>query len=426
MMKKLLFSFILLLSLSSLWAFDRTLYENQEVLRIQIRNHKEYEIVNRLHADIWSDHPGILGYMDVRVNSKQKQYLISKGLQFESMIPDLASLLEDEHLRLMNNKPVSPMRIDHPEDAADWFSDYKKYADIVTQLQQWAKDYPQLVSLKPTLGKSWENRDILAIHITSSTGSNKNQILFTGMQHAREWISPMTVMFIANQLITQYGKDTNITRYLDKLEFVIIPVANPDGYEYTSKSDRLWRKNRRKNSASYGVDMNRNWDSDWGGPGSSGDQFSDIYRGPSVFSEPETKAISNYVIGQTRIKAAIDFHSYSQLVLRPYGYTHSLPPDEVILKKLGDGMRNAIYNVHKISYTSEHGGDLYLAAGGADDWGYTKGKTPPSKAGYYSYTIELRDTGSYGFVLPPAQIIPTGEENVAAIRFMADFVLSAF
>jgi len=425
-MRNTLISVVLLLCLTFIWASRP--FENQQVLRVKINSYKDYKTVTRLDADIWSDHPGLLGYIDVRVNNEQKQYLVQRGLQFDVMISDLGNLIESEHLRLASNKPVSVMRAGHPEDINDWFSDYKKYADIVAQLQQWARDYPQFVSLKPSLGKSWENRDIWAMHITSPTGSNKNQILYTGMQHSREWISPMTVMFIATQLITQYGKEANITRYLDKLEFIIIPVTNPDGYEFSwgSSANRLWRKNRRKNSASYGVDMNRNWDSDWGGSGSSGDQFSDVYRGPSVFSEPETKCISNYVNTQTRIKAAIDFHSYSQLVLRPYGYTHAIAPDEIVLKKLGDGMRDAIYSIHKVSYVSETGGDLYLAAGGADDWGYMKGKTPPSKTGYYSYTIELRDTGRYGFVLPPAQITPTGEENLAAVRFMADFVISSF
>jgi len=348
------------------------------------------------------------------------------GFKFKVIINDLATLIKSEHIRLISKNSSSVMRINHPEDVNDWFSDYKKYDEIIAQLRQWATDYPQLVTFKPSLGKSWENRDIFAIHITSQKGSNKSQIFFMGMQHAREWISPMTVMFITNQLITQYNKDANITRYLDNLEFIIIPVANPDGYEFTWNGNRLWRKNRRKNTFSHGVDMNRNWDSDWGGPGSSGDQLSDIYRGPSVFSEPETKSISTYIDGQTRIKAAIDFHSYSQLVLRPYGYTHKLAPDEVILKQLGDGMKNAIYSIHKVSYTSEHGGDLYLAAGGGDDWGYMKGKTPPSKSGYLSYTIESRDTGQHGFILPPNQIIPTGEENLAAVKYMAEFVLNHF
>jgi len=329
--------------------------------------------------------------------------------------------LERTRLANMSSTPPSPMK--STKNVNDWFSEYKKYTDIVAQLNQWAQTYPSLVTLKPSLGKSWESRDIWAIHITSTKKTNKNQILFTGMQHAREWISPMTVMYIASQLITQYDKNPNVTYHVDNLEFIIIPVVNPDGYEYSWTSQRLWRKNRRQNSNSYGVDLNRNWDSNWGGGGSSGDPRSDTYRGPSVFSEPETKAVSNYVTTQTKIKAAIDFHSYSQLVLRPYGYTHTRAPDETELKKLGDGMRDMIYSVHNVRYTSETGADLYIASGGADDWGYMKGKTPPSPTGYSSYTIELRDTGRYGFVLPPSQIVPTGEENFAATSFMADYVL---
>jgi len=383
--------------------------------------------LQKLNPDFWSDHPRILGYVDIRVSPSQRRIISSmSSISYDVIIPDLTSLIVSEQNRLSNYTSFT-MRPHHPEDIKDWFSDYKKYADIVAQLQAWATSFPDLVTLKPSLGKSWENRDIYALHLTSKVNSNKKQILFTGMQHAREWISPMTVMFITNQLINQYGKNANITHFLDNLEFIIVPIVNPDGYEYTWAHQRLWRKNRRKNTgSSYGVDLNRNWDSNWGGSGSSGDPTSDIYRGPSVFSEPESKAVSNYVNLQTRIKGAIDFHSYSQLVLRPYGYTYTIAPDEKPMKALGDGMRDAIRDVHNVRYTSETGADLYLASGGADDWGYMKGKTPPSSTGYYSYTIELRDTGRYGFVLPASQIVPTGEENLGAVFEMAQYVIDNF
>jgi len=246
------------------------------------------------------------------------------------------------------------------------------------------------------------------------------------MQHSREWISPMTVMYVVTELVTKYGSDGNVTKYLDELEFIVIPVINPDGYAFSWSTTRLWRKNRRNNGGSFGVDLNRNWDSDWGGSGSSGVPSSDTYRGPTVFSEPESKAVRDYVETQTRIKAAIDFHAYSQLVLRPYGYTYKIAPDEAQLKILGDAMRDAIFSVHGIRYSSIMGSELYLAAGAADDWGYMKGEDPPSKDGYFSYTIELRDTGRYGFILPPAQIIPTGEENFEAVKALAEYVIDHF
>jgi len=209
----------------------------------------------------------------------------------------------------------------------------------------------------------------------------------------------------------------NVTKIVDHYTFYIFPLINPDGYAYTWATDRMWRKNRRQNSArSFGVDLNRNWDSHWGGAGSSSDPNSDIYHGKSAFSEPETKAVSDFIKTLKNVKMGIDFHSYSQLILRPYGWTTKLPPDEAVMKTIGDGMAGAIRATTRMSYISEHSIDLYITAGTALDWFY-------EPAGFYGYTIELRDTGAYGFVLPPAQIKPTGQENFAACVWSATYLM---
>jgi len=172
---------------------------------------------------------------------------------------------------------------------------------------------------------------------------------------------------------------------------------------------------------SYGVDLNRNWNDHWGGSGSSGVPTSETYRGTAAFSEPESLAISNYITAHNfygNILAAIDFHSYSQLVLRPYGWTTKNCPDNTALKILGDGVSYEIQRQSGKIYTSQRSIDLYITTGTASDWYYQEGI-------WGAYTIELRDTGQYGFILPPAQIIPTGEEIWASMMYFCRAVLDS-
>ena len=74
--------------------------------------------------------------------------------------------------------------------------------------------------------------------------------------------------------------------------FFKVPVANPDGYEYSREKDRMWRKNRRKNENSKcdGVDLNRNFDKAYG-TASSKNPCAEDFRGAGAFSEPEAAAI---------------------------------------------------------------------------------------------------------------------------------------
>jgi hypothetical protein len=111
----------------------------------------------------------------------------------------------------------------------------------------------------------------------------------------------------------------------------------------TNPGARFWRKNRRKNpGGSFGVDLNRNWDDHWSEYGASSYEFSNTYHGPSPFSEPETKAVSDFILSKNNRVAGIDFHSYSQLILRSWGYKWDDSPNEVVLKELGAAMADAV------------------------------------------------------------------------------------
>jgi len=224
-------------------------------------------------------------------------------------------------------------------------------------------------------------------------------------------------MYILNELLARYGTSKPVTDLLNKIGVVVIPVVNPDGYDYSWTNDRLWRKNRRRNSdGTYGVDLNRNWDSHWGGQGSSKVPKDETYCGTGPFSEPESKSVAGFLSSLDKIIAAVDIHSYSQLILRPWGWTRTPPSNNAALTTLGAKMKEIIRSVHGKDYTNQAAWELYFTTGSAQDWFGEKANIN------VSFTIELRDTGRYGFVLPPAEIIPTGQELYEALFYLMNFV----
>jgi murein tripeptide amidase MpaA len=380
-----------------------------KVVNAVIEQVDDIKIINSWDLDVWShDSNLIVGSNHIRVNDEQLAALEDLGIKYEVMVPDVQVMLDEMAKGYVN------------ETAADWFASYHTFDEFNTYLTNLTTTFPTLIK-KTNVGQSIQGRNIDAYVITGTATGTKKKILWTGLQHAREWISPHTVVFQFTQLVTLYSSNPTVKRYLDNIVFHIIPIINPDGYVYTwtGSSARLWRKNRRANAGgSYGVDLNRNWDDHWGGDGSSGTPTSDTYRGTAPFSEPESKVVSNYILQNTPFAGYIDFHSYSQLVLRPYGWTNVLPPDSAAHKIVGDQISRVILGVHGKSYTSEPAYQLYYTSGTADDWGYTKAKIK------YTYTIELRDTGTYGFQLPANQIVPTGQEIWAAMQYYIDYIIA--
>jgi murein tripeptide amidase MpaA len=198
--------------------------------------------------------------------------------------------------------------------------------------------------------------------------------------------------------------DPAIRELVDHTTLWVVPVVNPDGYQYSWGTDRYWRKNRRDR---HGVDLNRNFGVAWGGEGSSRNKRSEIYRGEHEFSEPESAALRD-LARRERIALHVDFHAYGQLILYPWSYTASPARDRDRLAAIGDRIASAMYAAHHTPYRLMAGVELYPAAGTATDWAY-------GDAGATSFTIELRPRGRGGFVLPPEEIRPTCDEGLAAV-----------
>nr|XP_033814696.1 carboxypeptidase A2-like isoform X2 [Geotrypetes seraphini] len=221
-----------------------------------------------------------------------------------------------------------------------------------------------------------------------------------------------------DELTADYGKDSAITSLLNNLDIFLLVVTNPDGYVFTHTNNRLWRKTRSKTAGSncIGVDPNRNWNAGFGGPGASNNPCSESYHGPRAESEVEVKSVVNFIKGHGNIKAFISIHSYSQLLMFPYGYKCTNIDDYSELDAVAKSAASALTSVYGTAYkVGPICTVIYQASGGSIDWSYDYGIK-------YSFAFELRDTGYHGFLLPANQIIPTAEETWLALKTIFEHV----
>ncbi|MHC4429755.1 MAG: M14 family zinc carboxypeptidase, partial [Planctomycetota bacterium] len=388
----------------------RVRYDGHKLVRVVLDDARELEAMLAISQDHWTEGVGV-GEVDFRVPPEGLAAMEEASIDYTVIIENIQPAIDAEWARLVAGGGGDAIA------GGPWFDDFKNYDAVNTRLDELEAQRPDLAEVF-SIGNSLEGRAINGIRITGAAPGDRPAILLNSCQHAREWISVMVTMYVADTLINDYDTDPVIQELVDSIEWLIIPIINPDGYVYSWGPERLWRKNRRNNGdGTFGVDNNRNWGYEWGGNGSSGDTSSETYRGPAPFSEPETQVIRDFYIANPQIVANIDFHAYGQLVLSPWGYTSSPPPGIDILNLIGEAMADAIQSVHGEFY--EQGPInplLYPADGVSVDWCY-------GDQGVLSYTIELRPTsGNPGFVLPPEEIIPTSEEAMAAVVALGDVI----
>ncbi|XP_043285895.1 zinc carboxypeptidase-like [Venturia canescens] len=287
----------------------------------------------------------------------------------------------------------------------DWTS-YHTLEEINAYLHKVAEDHPDKVEVVYA-GKTYEKRDIVGVKV--SFKQNNPGVFIEGGIHAREWISPATVTYLLNELLT--SQNPEIRQMAESNDWYIFPVLNPDGFVYTHTKNRLWRKSRQPFRVCNGVDLNRNWGYKWMHGGASSNPCSETYAGTSAFSSVETATMSKYITSVSdKIYAFISFHSYSQLLLFPYGHTreHLDNYDEMygVAKKTVEALAKRYGTQYRYGNIAE---TIYVATGSSVDWAKAVLNFP------LSYTYELRDTGKYGFVLPARLIVPTAEETMDSL-----------
>lgn len=378
-------------------------HDGEVVVRVPVHTAGDVDALRAI-GDVWSEHVDpIDGTVDVRVDAGQVDALPGPHAV---VIADVQAAIDAS--RAAQASPASPP-----------FDDWQPLDAIEDDL--YALEARGASAVVHTVGRSVEGRELLALKIArpapgdaDDDGDDRLGILVTGAQHAREWAAASAALWIAHQLVERDGIDPDVTALLDRYRIVVVPVVNPDGYRYTWTTDRLWRKNRRDNGdGSHGVDLNRNWDAAWGGPGGPADTTSDNYRGAAPFSEPETGAISDYVLERPMIGLHLDLHAFGEVALHPFAFTPAPPPDAEALEAAAADAAAAMTAVHGVAFRyGAMNTALYPASGVGIDWSYTA-------RGAYGYLFELRDRGQYGFLLPLDQLVPVAEEAWAGLVALA-------
>ena len=292
---------------------------------------------------------------------------------------------------------------------------YMTLAEAYAELDTLKHHFPNLITTKISLGNSIENRPVYMVKISDSPDAYENEpeVLYTALHHAREPMSMMQMFYFMYYLLENYNSNPTIKYLVNNRAMYFIPVVNPDGYEFNRSTNPagggMWRKNRRNNSGSFGVDLNRNYGpySYWNAPngGSSTSPSSDTYRGTVPFSEPETQIIKNFLASR-KISNALNYHTFSNLLIYPYGALSFETPDSLIFREYAQDMTR--YN----SYT--YGTDMqtvgYSTRGNSDDYFYD-GDTLANGGKIFTMTPEV-GSSSDGFWPAQSRIFPLAQENL--------------
>ncbi|VDB95659.1 unnamed protein product [Peniophora sp. CBMAI 1063] len=366
---------------------------------------------------------------------------------------------------------------------ASFHGSYRTLDEIYSFMHDLSVAHPETVRIVG-IGHSAQGREMYALEISSGPsippqdpdtvsgeggyrkrkhgGDENGKIGFalTGAQHAREWVATATAVYLAHALVADQSEAYSLNALLDEFNFYIVPVPNPDGYLYTWETDRFWYKNRQTlahGALCTGVDMNRNWGYKWKanptsyGPNFSSDEYDDDYEdveisrqkkggkkgkkgkkpksppadpcshwypGARAFQAPEVSSLATYLEVQPNLRAYLDLRSYGQMLSTPFSFSCSKTPrDAEDLLEAAHGAAFAVRGTHGAAFTTGSLCEtLYKAGGNVVDWMYK------ALGVRWSFAVHLRDTGTYGFMLPPEWIRVVGEETSGMVSYLAKFV----
>jgi carboxypeptidase T len=323
-------------------------------------------------------HKGL--YLITELRTDQLAELSAADIQFEVLIDDVADFYVHRNLAAPENTQTrncgEPLFYPVPSNfTLGSMGGFFTLAEIYEELDSMRARFPQLVSQRQTIGSftTHQGRSLYYIKLSDNPDVNEAEpkIYYQSLVHAREPMGMQQLFFYMWYLLENYSTDPEIQYMLDHCEMYFVPCGNPDGYEYNRQTQPagggLWRKNRRNNGSSYGVDLNRNFGYMWGydNVGSSPTAGDETYRGPSAFSEPETQAIKS-LCESVQPVLLLDYHTYSDVLLFPWGYINQICPDS----NLYDVYSSYLISENKFAYGTAFQTIGYNANGGSIDWYY--------------------------------------------------------
>lgn len=407
----LLFTFILIVSVNA---------QNYKQVKIYLSDIRDIKTLQELGLEF--DHPHYTkdNAIEVFLNTAEFDLFKNTNFRFEILIDDwydhyikFPKLSNDEMLRFIEE---SREKFGVEGFHFGSMGGYMTLAEAYAELDTLKNLFPNLITSKQLIGNTIENRPVYMVKISDNPDVDENEaeVLYTALHHAREPQGMMQMFYFMYYLLENYNTNPTVQYLVNNREMFFVPVVNPDGYEYNRSTNPagggMWRKNRRANvGGSYGIDLNRNygpynyWNASNGG--SSTSPSSDTYRGTAPFSEPETDIIRNF-LSQRKIKNALNYHTYSNLLIYPYGALSHETPDSLIFREYATDMTR--YNGYATGTDMQTVG--YSTRGNSDDFFYD-GDTVANSGKIFAMTPEV-GSSSDGFWPPQSRIFPLAQENL--------------
>ncbi|XP_022118180.2 zinc carboxypeptidase [Pieris rapae] len=318
--------------------------------------------------------------------------LKKRSVNYEVMLQDIQQALDDQVIWRKKRDVRNEM----------YWTNYQTLEDIYKWFYYLAEKHSNIVSIIHA-GTSYEGRNITGVKISRRSG--RKIFMIEGGQIGADWLSPTVVTYLVDQLVK--GEDPEALAASQDFEWHIFPIVNPDGHEYTNDAVRLWAKNRRPTGSAVGVDLTKNWNSQWGVFGGSFRPVDQTYVGLGPFSEPETRAMSRYIEGISQnLIALLSFRGFGQRFVIPA----TPASNHEIMVKIGRRAMGALAVRYDTQYRVGTSRDVFDGATGViGDWVKFR-FNPPIVA-----TYALRDTGAWGYLLPVGQVQPTCEETFDSV-----------
>ncbi len=290
---------------------------------------------------------------------------------------------------------------------------YHTYAEIIREIEGLQKSFPSLIGLSRIGTTTRTRQPIYAARISSEVKQpdNRPAILIDGCHHSNEVLGAEISLAAIHNLVEQYGKDPDITRWVDMFRIYVVPVVNVDGHDVvTSGKDPRWRKNTRdtdgNGTLNYpdGVDINRNYDFNWA-HGGSGEANSGRYRGVFPFSESEPRALAD-LAHQQRFILSVTYHSQGEVIYYPWDWSGRKAPDDALLTEIARGLAGSITTMKgDTTYKAEYGAAL---VGQSYPWLY-------GAVGTFDFVVE---TGKGASIFAPYEVDGIVRANLKGIRYM--------
>ncbi len=358
-------------------------------------------------------------YFETAFNNRELEVLKQTGKKYEILVDDL----EAEYAARPKLGPaeqqalLEQQRKQYHAPSGFHFGSmdgFYKFNEMVADLDDMRAQYPNLITVKQSLGQSIQGRDLWMVKISDNPDVDEpeTEVLYTGVHHAREPESMALLMYFMWYMLENYGTDATVTNLVNTRELYFVPIVNPDGYVYNETTNPngggMWRKNMHDNGGSPdcdGIDLNRNYAYAWGfdDNGSSPFTCSETYRGTGAFSEPETQIMRTFADAHQFV-TAFNYHTYGNYEIYPWGFhctSQDDTPDQATFVSFAQQF--ASYNGYSIGHACQTVG--YPVNGEANDWFYGEQVEKPK---VFSFTPEVGDW----FWPGQSQIIPLAQENV--------------